>query len=1154
MAEGSSDYGSDFEKYIGVMKALDTKKLLNNSTRVNPTDSTLVVIDMQNDFSCVDNDSECAKGALGVGNLEHAQKVRDNCVELMQMQGWKHVALTKDLHPEDHVSFGDEKRKGFPKHCTHESGNQSDGARFVQSIKDAANNIDPKPTVYFKGFNKHTESFGAVKYERKNTPANRLMQNNLEIVGTDIVSMQPPCMTHYTGAYAFKLTDTEDVDSNPVYAQFEEHETRKLCKAVKGVERLDDMVKEGDVYICGLALNFCVLDTALNIAFMRKKLKKDAKNKGGTAKKLGTVYIVIDATRPVIMKGLDDPSEMMQLINKAGVKFARVSDSFNDIDVVDPAVLKQVDGTFDSPYLLKKPEDGTLLEDREFVEKVKFSPEFLKITDPVGADLASVIDDMIVEFQVITASIPQTLLLQQVAFAVAEQKLHEIIEEFEALNKNTDTTTIKDNVIQLYDKARTARQENFDELMFHKPRVFEQMPVDNQSLIEKSALDKLVQSSISKYETIQKLIEQDKDKYLKQFFSKVILDTIKYLKSTDIHADPISVLADLDYLYTIGQLFQGEDITAYVSTISSSNNGFVNTEGLTAARYEYFFRSTGLKYEREKIIFSEIEITYAKKPVENTELTFLDQQIFDLYKKLVNDDVYLYSNIKRETCEGTVSAFVGNVYKKVKSQFTNGEKQLARDCYVFNVMRITPGRGQITSSYKTVRMRVTETRNYIYLKMALEEKERREERQRRQYDQVDKTANDLADQIVQHIQTKNIVQNVIDLKGSSVKQGTTFETTIPYNRFTTYKFDDYTSAENEPLTTYTKNLALGLEKKHRVKVSKVSINAGDTITVTLRPSAKVNTEDRLGNEGAEEAPANNLFNVVNFNKRANNTLESDGTEASTSHFDINDNLRTIIDSLTPVTVTVYKYGKDNEVFSFNAYSQPYEDLMQILGNEETGYINTDTKTVDVFFQKDITHIVETIKSALDKLELELDEKQQLTFSIGDESVSVSSSELDGIATIILRSHPKYFVNTISQTEDSQFKIELTEELEELLPAPNFPTNEEQPGAPSEEVTFKDLDSIPEYEGTKEFIIRIGEYGVLPGIQNLKHGDVKQYFSQHFPNHGIAKIEENGTDYVIEIKRKPAAEAQGGGKGGVLASAGFLAGLTLAVSALMGFDN
>ena len=253
------------------------------------------------------------------------------------------------------------------------------------------------------------------------------------------------------------------------------------------------------------------------------------------------------------------------------------------------------------------------------------------------------------------------------------------------------------------------------------------------------------------------------------------------MNSTDIHADPISVLADLDYLYTIGQLFQGKDITEIASTIYGLNNDFVNAKGLTAARYEYIFRSTGLKYEREKIIFSEKQITYANKPVENTELTFLDKQIFDLYKRLVNDEVHLYSKIKRETCEGTVSAFVGNVYEKFKSQFTNGEKQLARDCYVFNVMRITPGRGQITSSYKTVRMRVTETRNYIYLKTALEEKERREERQRRQYDQVEETANDLAKQIVEYISRTNIVQNVIDLNIYHVKQGTTFKTKINYN-------------------------------------------------------------------------------------------------------------------------------------------------------------------------------------------------------------------------------------------------------------------------------------------------------------------------------------------------------------------------------------
>lgn len=128
---------------------------------INPDTDALVVIDVQNDF--------CPGGALEVPNGDEVVVPINNLIDR-----FKHVLLTQDWHPDDHISFAPmhEGQNPFetieldygvqvlwPNHCVQGTS----GAEFHTDL-----NVDAAELVIRKGYRQTIDSYSAL-YENDHT-------------------------------------------------------------------------------------------------------------------------------------------------------------------------------------------------------------------------------------------------------------------------------------------------------------------------------------------------------------------------------------------------------------------------------------------------------------------------------------------------------------------------------------------------------------------------------------------------------------------------------------------------------------------------------------------------------------------------------------------------------------------------------------------------------------------------------------------------------------------------------------------------------------------------------------------------------------------------------------------------------------------------
>jgi nicotinamidase/pyrazinamidase len=205
---------------------------------------TLIIVDMQNDF-LKDGVLEIKDGNDIIGDIH-------NLIDLFTKREARIVA-TRDYHPIDHPSFN-----VFPPHCVQDTK----GALIEKSIADKLKSVRrvTNVNIVYKGiFNK--ESFGAFQYN-KEYGDKRGISDNLQLTGS------------------FSL---------------------------HGSERLEDIIKrDSTLYICGLALDYCVIDTAITAKINEYK----------------DVYIIYDVTKPVC----EDMTEIKESIDKYGIKLISVND------------------------------------------------------------------------------------------------------------------------------------------------------------------------------------------------------------------------------------------------------------------------------------------------------------------------------------------------------------------------------------------------------------------------------------------------------------------------------------------------------------------------------------------------------------------------------------------------------------------------------------------------------------------------------------------------------------------------------------------------------------------------------------------------------------------------------------------------------------
>lgn len=237
--------------------------------KVEATDA-LIVVDMQNDFIPVDSLNPHG-GAFGVSE---GADVVDLIVQLMQKFGeaGAMVVPTRDYHPIDHCSFIPTGGP-FPPHCIQ----GSIGSHFYKTIGTCARRLqrryNDKVQVVFKGYHEDVDSFGSFEYP-EDYMAGRVSKR-------DCPDRLHGCtLPAWTGCIALKCSNMQaDINAPP-----------DILAALRR-ENLSDILKKAGIkriFACGLALDFCVLDTCLN----------------GASAGFEEVYMVLDAARAAHLPGI----------------------------------------------------------------------------------------------------------------------------------------------------------------------------------------------------------------------------------------------------------------------------------------------------------------------------------------------------------------------------------------------------------------------------------------------------------------------------------------------------------------------------------------------------------------------------------------------------------------------------------------------------------------------------------------------------------------------------------------------------------------------------------------------------------------------------------------------------------------------------------
>ena len=280
-------------------------------------DDAVVVIDMQADFLPHDPERNPHGGRFGVAE---GLDIIDTIVKLVDMaaDSGATVCATRDYHPIDHVCFTSEGGP-FPAHCVQGTKGAKLSPPIAAALARAVRNYGPERVfVAFKGMHEDIDSFGGFPYMEGGE--GRVPRRD----GLDEKTSMCPmgcAMAPWTGAIVLKNSsiamataeggnpDDIDMDAPPdVLALMPDGRDRgrKTMKAaLAGKKR---------VFVCGLALDFCVLDTCLN------------------AKQCGveSVHAVLDAARAAHIDGvgshgsgfISDPQQVMSKIRDAGVNVA----------------------------------------------------------------------------------------------------------------------------------------------------------------------------------------------------------------------------------------------------------------------------------------------------------------------------------------------------------------------------------------------------------------------------------------------------------------------------------------------------------------------------------------------------------------------------------------------------------------------------------------------------------------------------------------------------------------------------------------------------------------------------------------------------------------------------------------------------------------
>jgi nicotinamidase-related amidase len=224
--------------------ALSGRKF-QNSGKI-PEGSALMVIDMQEDFTY-------PSGTFYVAEGEHTIAPINVMISTFLAKSLA-VLMSRDYHPDDHCSFQSEGGV-FPAHCVQGTS----GAEIVKEIAEPADSyrkLGANVKVVFKGFDSQNDSFSA------GCPYNQQIANDSKLICKD--SSTPHhhddyqqhgwgCQLNLTGGHLLKQSG-HSLNSPPDVMSI----VRNRTPIIQNLR--DQNIKH--VFVVGLALDFCVKDTA----------------------------------------------------------------------------------------------------------------------------------------------------------------------------------------------------------------------------------------------------------------------------------------------------------------------------------------------------------------------------------------------------------------------------------------------------------------------------------------------------------------------------------------------------------------------------------------------------------------------------------------------------------------------------------------------------------------------------------------------------------------------------------------------------------------------------------------------------------------------------------------------------------------------------
>lgn len=259
----------------------------------------LLVIDMQLDFVPNSHEIGISPFAVKEGDLI-IQPIGVLCHKFLSKDNG-YVVASRDYHPENHKSFKANNKKGiYPTHCIQ----GTPGAEIVKRIaktllKKDGTGIHNRAHIVFKGIDPNVDSYSASKYIKKNRG----------------VCIGGACLMK-SGAFKLKCSGHSLINQNPIFPGLgnvngtgninspPDITLDKLDFDKMRMENLSFFNKAKHIFVVGLALDFCVVDSAINLS------------------KNNNVYIIMDLCRPVFIGDnyITSPEDFVKMIKKSNVK------------------------------------------------------------------------------------------------------------------------------------------------------------------------------------------------------------------------------------------------------------------------------------------------------------------------------------------------------------------------------------------------------------------------------------------------------------------------------------------------------------------------------------------------------------------------------------------------------------------------------------------------------------------------------------------------------------------------------------------------------------------------------------------------------------------------------------------------------------------